>query len=131
MERLEGRGHQARALEWAVVLLFILILGWVLLSRYEGLKEQALATMARYEHHSLETHLQVYRMRHGSWPPDLRTLIEESSRPISLKSGNARRRRLFDDQGRMLDPYGRPYRYDPETGKLKRPEPLRNTDGSG
>lgn len=124
MERLEAKSHGSRVLEWGVILILILVLSWVLLTRYEGLKEQALDTIARYEHQVLETHLQVYRIRHGGWPPDLRTLVTESGREISLEMGNARREQLFDDQGRMLDPYGRPYRYDPETGELEQPAPL-------
>lgn len=131
MERLESRSHQARGLEWGVVLVFIAVLSWVLFARYEGLKEKALATMARYEYQVLETHLQVYRIRHGDWPPDLRTVVEKADRNIALESGNARRSTLFDNRGRMLDSYGNPYRYDPESGELKRPAPLKENARSG
>jgi hypothetical protein len=121
MERLKTRSHQDRALEWGLVLLFILVMSGVVLDRYEVLKERALATIARYEHRLLETHLQVYRIRHGTWPPDLQTLVRESPREVTLRSGNTRRQRLFNKQGRMLDPYGRPYGYDAETGQLRMP----------
>ena len=126
MQRLEGRSHQSRALEWGVVLLFILGLSWYLLNRYEALEARALATIARYEHQLLQTHLSVYRIRHGRYPPNLRTLVRDADRRVTLESTNAKRSKLFNDGGKMLDPYGRPYRYQPDSGELKLPQPLRS-----
>ena len=127
MQRLEGRSHQSRALEWGVVLLFILGLSWYLLNRYEALEARALATIARNEHQLLQTHLEVYRIRNGRYPPDLRTLVKDADRRVTLESTNAKRPKLFNDRGKMLDPYGRPYRYQADSGELKMPEPLRDS----
>ena len=75
MERLEGRSHRARALEWGVILVFILILVWVVLTRFRGLEEQAVTTVARYEYQLLQTRLRIYRLRNGQWPANLRDAL--------------------------------------------------------
>ncbi|MEF8794751.1 type II secretion system protein GspG [Thiohalorhabdus sp.] len=124
MERLKGRSHQSRALEWGVVLLFILALVWVVLNRYGALEERAVATLARYEHQLLQTRIQVYRLRNGDWPAELQEALSGDPSEVLMTGQNPRRDRLVDKQGRLIDPFGQPYRYDPETGALKMPEKL-------
>lgn len=129
MERLTTRSHSSRALEWVLILIVILLLGWYVLSKFEALEARALRTMALYEHRTLETHIQLYRIRHGSWPPTLREALGKEPGSVVIRDTNARRERLVDEQGRIRDPYGRPYRYDPETGNLELPAPLRKKSG--
>ncbi|MFP4614675.1 MAG: hypothetical protein ACLFRB_02295 [Thiohalorhabdus sp.] len=121
MERLDRRSHSARALEWALVLLFILILSGVVLDRYEALEERSLATVARHEHRLLELRIQIHRYRHGEWPGSLREVLGEDPRDTIGGALEPRRDVLVDDRGRVLDPFGRPYRYDPESGELAAP----------
>ncbi|KPV40197.1 hypothetical protein AN478_08705 [Thiohalorhabdus denitrificans] len=124
MERLDVRPHRARALEWALVLLFILIMSGVVLDRYEALEERGLATVAQHEHRLLELRVQLHRYRHGEWPGSLREVLGEDPRDIIGGALDPRRDTLVDDRGRVLDPFGRPYRYDPDSGELAPPRDL-------
>jgi len=124
MERLKSASHQARALEWALVLLFVLVLSWVVLNRYGELKATTLHTIARYEHQLLQTRVQIYRIRHGSWPPTLRDALGGDPREVLMAGPNPERQRLVNEDGRLIDPFGVPYRYHPDNGRLERPEGL-------
>lgn len=124
MERLKGRSHQARPLEWGVILIFILILIWVVVSRFQVLEERAVTTVARYEYQLLQTRLQIYRLRNGQWPAELREVLGDDPAEVMMTGPNARRDRLVDEQGRLINPFGRPYRYDPASGTLEKPAQL-------
>jgi type II secretory pathway pseudopilin PulG len=121
MERLKGRAHQARALEWGLVLVFIAVLTGVFISRYQDLEQRALARAARYEHQLLERQIQIYRIRHGHWPESLAQVLGEEPRETLIEGERFQRERPLTDSGRVRDPYGRPYRYHPDTGVLEAP----------
>ncbi len=130
MERLRSRSHQARALEWGLILLFILVLSWVLMGRFEALEERALRTIARYEYQLLQTRIQVYKFRHGEWPPTLREALGGEPGEILMVGENPQRSRLVDEQGRLINPFGRPYRYHADSGELEIPRRLARKSGS-
>jgi len=119
MERLRTRTHQARVLEWALVLLFILVLSWVLMSRYEALEERHLKIVARYEHRLLQTRIQIFRVRHGEWPESLVQALGKPPRKALLVGPHTKRDRLVGKGGRLMDPFGEPYRYYPESGRVE------------
>lgn len=124
MERLKTSSHQSRALEWGLVFLFILVLSWVVLSRYEAMEARAVHTVARYEYQLLQTRIQIYRLRNGKWPPKLADALGGEPESVLFVGINPKRRRLLDEQGRLNNPYGEPYAYDPATGTLKKPAQL-------
>jgi hypothetical protein len=130
MQRLRTKTHQARALEWGMIFLFILVLSWVVLNRYEAMEAQAVRTIARYEHQLLQTRIQIYRLRNGRWPADLSQALGGEPGEVLLVGRNPRRGRLVDGEGRLINPYGGPYRYHPDTGELEMPEPLASNAAS-
>lgn len=130
MERLRSRSHQARALEWGLILLFILVLGWVLMGRFEALEERALRTIARYEYQLLQTRIQIYHFRHRQWPATLQEALGGEPGKVLMVGENPERSRLVDDEGRLINPFGRPYRYHPGSGKLEIPQRLARKSGT-
>ena len=128
MRRLERGSHEARAMEWGLVLLFIALLTWLVLSRFDALEHQALSTIAQHEYRLLETRIQVYRIRNGHWPKTLKQAVQSKEQPALIRHAGTRRDRLFTADGAVLNPYGRPYRYDPVSGELKRPTALRDVN---
>jgi len=124
VERLRTRSHQARALEWALVLLFILALMWVVMGRFDELKDRAVETVARYEYQLLQTRIQIYRIRRGRWPPSLKAALPAKPAEVLMVGPGSERHRLTDSDGRLVDPFGAPYRYHPDSGELEIPQGL-------
>ncbi|HKJ88164.1 MAG TPA: type II secretion system protein GspG [Gammaproteobacteria bacterium] len=128
MPRLETRTHQARGLEWALVLIFISVMILVVTNYFDTLEKRARTMVARYELQNLRSRLATYRARHGHWPATLREALgeraigdlREARKPLGVS--------LFDSQGRMLDPFGQPYHYSPDTGRLETPEVLKTAN---
>lgn len=125
MKRLVSRGHQARVWEGVLILVLVAILAWALFASFQAVERRSLAAIARVEHRALQTSLKVYELRHGHWPETLARLTELETMDLALGGETARRDRLFTEDGRMLDPYGKPYRYHPRTGRLELPASLR------
>lgn len=129
MERMTTRSHSSRALEWALILIVILVLGWYVLNKFEALEARALRTIALYEHRTLETHIELYRIRHGDWPPTLKKALGEEPGSVLIRDTNAKREKLVNKKGKVLTPYGGPYQYNSESGELKLPRPLHAGSG--
>ena len=123
MERLTTRAHRSRLLEWALILIVVGVLMGTLLAAYRDLEGTALDRLARLEHRVLSQQIEIYRLRHGHWPPTLRQLVRQRGGNLPTFGGDlTRRTQRWDGQGRLLDPYGEPYRYSPDTGEVVRPD---------
>ena len=126
MKRLLARSHWAQIWEAALGLVLVAILAWALFDSFQAVERRSLAAIARAEHRALATTLQVYRLRHGQWPANLQELAQANDQELALGGESVHRDRLFTEDGRMLDPYGNPYRYHPRTGRLELPVPIQS-----
>jgi len=79
-------------------------------------REEERAHMLKIELMQIRSAILVFMTRYGVLPKDLKTVADvditfTGSQRIQLLEGMR-----FDDQGRMVDPFGYFYTYDPTTG---------------
>ncbi|MFA5187266.1 MAG: hypothetical protein WC551_12380 [Patescibacteria group bacterium] len=113
ISRAERRSASRRI--WALIAILIIVSA---VSLWVGhmQREEERAHMLKIELMQIRSAILVFMTRYGVLPKDLKTVADvditfTGSQRIQLLEGMR-----FDDQGRMVDPFGYFYTYDPTTG---------------
>lgn len=128
MWRGKDRSSQAgfTILDTLVTLSLIGILIWVVIPRYERVAVEAQKAALRTELGGIRMTLQLYHIRSGRYPADLRDLLKEKYLLPTQEAGKEKKMfeqayletRSLDAEGYVLDPFGSRLGYDPKTGRV-------------
>lgn len=90
--------------------LIIAVVIFVVLGRYHSAILRAKETLMKAELRNLNANIQLYSIKYGSFPPDIRYLIDRKEF-LELKCE-------LDKDNYPLDPFGNRYQYELKTGRV-------------
>jgi len=109
--------------ETALVVILMGLLAVVVMERYQRTLYEAQKTALKAELVNIRQALALYKALNGRYPASLRELLERRAlAPYEagiLLSPRYLEHQAVDEQGRLLDPFGAPYIYDPATGTVR------------
>ena len=89
--------------------LIIAVVIFVVSGRYRTAILRAKETVMKAELRNLDVNIQLYSIKYGSFPPDIRYLLGRKDF-LQLEY-------TLDKDGYPLDPFGNRYQYEPKTGR--------------
>jgi type II secretory pathway pseudopilin PulG len=114
-----GRG----AIESAFVLIILSILTAVVFFYLQHLVRESRETALKAELVHIRQSVAYFKMTNQRQPQDLQELIRKKfvdpARPDTFFERQYLEPNAVDKEGQILDPFGNPYQYDPETGEVR------------
>ena len=104
-------GLSAIGIVFCVAIIGVVI--FVVLGRCRSVVLRAKETVMKAELRNLNAGIQLYSIKHGSFPPDIRYLLNRKDVKDSLEV-----QYKMDKDNYPLDPFGKRYIYYPENGKV-------------
>lgn len=102
---------------WALIIIMIVVSAVSLWVNHTQ-REEEHAQMLKIELAQIRSAILVFMTRYGVLPKDLKTVADADITFTGSQSLKLLEGMRFDDQGRMVDPFGYSYSYDPTTGTV-------------
>ncbi len=113
--------------ESLIILSLIGILIWVFMGRYERVATATKEEALKMELHNIKLTIKLFTVMNRRYPSDIKELTR-GRYSIALPEGDFFEEEYIrglklDEEGNILDPFGNPYSYDPQTGKIRSQTP--------
>ncbi len=128
-----GKTSGRTALESVLVLIFMSIILIIAIDRYASYAKNIKETLLRVELSNLRTSINYYAAAYKKLPVSLKALVQEGAASAKkditgtdyniIISGRYVEGMSVDAEGYPLDPFGKRFGYDPETGMLRSGSP--------